>query len=201
MVERYQSKLSGIYAIHNSVNGKCYVGSAVNLDRRWTLHRHHLNTGRHHSSKLQRAWRKHGADAFSFEVLERCDVPKLAEREQFSMDNLNAVSSGYNVQPRARTCLGQRRSAAFKRKMSDIAKKIAASPEERMRRAERARRQHEEGRLGRQTWKPTSEASFAIKASRSMSNFWADPTNKAWMRRALVGRSYVKASSAAEASS
>ena len=30
---------SGIYSIANSVNGKCYIGSAANLGRRMRYHR------------------------------------------------------------------------------------------------------------------------------------------------------------------
>ena len=46
---------AGIYAIENKVNGKVYVGSAVDLG--------------HHSLKLQRAWDKHGAASFAFAPL------------------------------------------------------------------------------------------------------------------------------------
>ena len=32
----------GIYKIVNTVNGKCYIGSAVNLDKRIYEHKYHL---------------------------------------------------------------------------------------------------------------------------------------------------------------
>ena len=37
------SSAAGIYKIENQVNGKCYVGSAVMLDRRMRKHKTELN--------------------------------------------------------------------------------------------------------------------------------------------------------------
>lgn len=42
---------SGIYQIRNLVNGKVYVGSAVNLQHRRREHRSDLRNGNHHSIK------------------------------------------------------------------------------------------------------------------------------------------------------
>ena len=61
---------SGIYAIVHIETGRKYVGSAVNLTKRWNIHRHGLRNKKHHSAALQRAWDKYGEAAFSFEVLE-----------------------------------------------------------------------------------------------------------------------------------
>ena len=55
--------LSGIYKIQNKNTGKCYVGSAVNIDRRKKKHFLELRNGIHHSLKLQRSYNKHGIDA------------------------------------------------------------------------------------------------------------------------------------------
>lgn len=34
--------MSGVYSLRNRINGKCYVGSAVDLRSRYHQHRHHL---------------------------------------------------------------------------------------------------------------------------------------------------------------
>ena len=34
---------TGIYKIKNLINNKVYIGSAVNIDRRWSLHQYHLS--------------------------------------------------------------------------------------------------------------------------------------------------------------
>lgn len=54
----------------------------------------------HHSVKLQRAWAKHGASGFAFEVVEYIGVAaELLEREQFWIEFYRAADArvGYNV--------------------------------------------------------------------------------------------------------
>ena len=83
---------SGIYAIHNVVNGNEYVGSSTNIRVRWREHRLSLNTKKHHSKYLQRAWDKYGASAFEFLLLE--ETSNLVEREKFYFSERKPV---YNV--------------------------------------------------------------------------------------------------------
>lgn len=79
--------VSGIYAIINTVNGKQYIGSAVNIARRWRQHRLALRRGCHHSRSLQRAWDKYSEAAFGFRMLEGvADVVQLIPREQHYLD-------------------------------------------------------------------------------------------------------------------
>ena len=42
-------KKSGIYKIVNLINGKVYIGSAVNFEKRWREHRRGLISKNHHS--------------------------------------------------------------------------------------------------------------------------------------------------------
>lgn len=70
MAMRQSIPFRGIYAIRHVASGKLYIGSAVNIGTRWTLHRRQLKAGRHHSKRMQRAWDLYGADAFVFEVLQ-----------------------------------------------------------------------------------------------------------------------------------
>lgn len=43
---------SGVYAITNTATGKRYIGSAVNIKKRWREHLHNLRKNKHHSKKL-----------------------------------------------------------------------------------------------------------------------------------------------------
>lgn len=93
-------KTIGIYKITNKVNGKIYVGSSKEIEKRFRRHKRDLELGRHDSRLLQRAWDKHGADAFTFEVIERVEgVAQLVQREQHWIDSLNAAKYGlgYNM--------------------------------------------------------------------------------------------------------
>jgi group I intron endonuclease len=115
-------KLSGIYKIQH-IDGKMYVGSAINIDKRWKLHLAQLHSNRHHSILLQRAWNKYGEVAFKFEVLEIVDNPTkelLEEREQFWMDYYQCYDpeKGYNVAIKAGTNLGIKKSKEARLKLS-----------------------------------------------------------------------------------
>lgn len=109
----------GIYKITNTVNGKVYVGSAVNLRRRFTQHRHSLRKDKHHSIKLQRSWNKHGENRFIFSVIEHVtEKEKLIDREQFWMDKLDVFNVGYNTEPMAGNSLGVKHSEEARKNMS-----------------------------------------------------------------------------------
>ena len=51
---------SGIYQIKNTLNGKVYVGSAKDFEKRWKRHFKDLENGVHSSIKFQRSFNKHG---------------------------------------------------------------------------------------------------------------------------------------------
>jgi group I intron endonuclease len=78
---------SGVYMIRNKENGKAYIGSSNNIDRRWRTHLNQLNKNCHVNRYLQRSWNKYGSDCFTFEILEACSEEMLIEREQWYLDN------------------------------------------------------------------------------------------------------------------
>lgn len=108
-------KTSGIYAIYSACNGRRYVGSAVDIRRRWRRHRSDLRNGKHKNIHLQRAWDKHGEEAFDFVVLEECSVEQLIEREQHYMD---MYLDKYNCAPLAGSSLGRKASPEARANMS-----------------------------------------------------------------------------------
>lgn len=80
---------SGIYKITNIVNGKFYIGSSVNIRKRWISHKCDLNKQRHHNRHLQFSFNKHGFDCFKFEVLEQCSRELLKDTEQKYLDRID----------------------------------------------------------------------------------------------------------------
>jgi group I intron endonuclease len=112
------TRIAGVYAIKNMVSGRHYVGSSVDIDKRWKCHIKGLGDGIHHSWSLQRAWVKPGA-TFEFRVLEivnvlflTCKQRKLLllTREQYWIDQLHAgcPHRGYNMHPVAGRPLGHK---------------------------------------------------------------------------------------------
>ena len=102
-------KFSGVYCIRNKSDGRVYIGSGVDIRRRFSEHKTKLNQGKSDNSSLQLAWNKHGASEFEFLVLELVgNVTELDEREQHWIRYYNATNPklGYNMHSRVRNVLG-----------------------------------------------------------------------------------------------
>lgn len=120
--------------IRNLVNGKYYIGSAQNIDRRRKDHFRTLRGGYHHNRHIQSAWNQYGEEAFDFMVI--CLVPeeRLIQVEQAYIDSFFAADQnfGYNLRPVAHSNLGYKfgeemreknRLAHLGKKHSDEAKR------------------------------------------------------------------------------
>lgn len=79
---------SGIYRIDSVIDGRFYIGSSINMDKRWWKHRWHLKRNSHPNYLLQNFFNKYGLDSLRFSVLENCSVAKLFLREQYYLDTL-----------------------------------------------------------------------------------------------------------------
>ena len=90
----------GIYLIRCSVTGKVYVGRSKRLRARWQEHRRDLTSGRHSNPYLQAAWGKHGAEAFSFQVLKACSLDESGPLEKTYIEHYKSAdrSFGYNLE-------------------------------------------------------------------------------------------------------
>lgn len=107
--------MEGVYKIVNDASGDCYVGSSVNIKKRWYAHKYALHRGNHPNRFLQRAWNKYGANAFSFSVIEHCYAGGLIEAEQRWIDE---IKPRYNLAPVAGSCLGVKHSEEFRANVS-----------------------------------------------------------------------------------
>ncbi len=64
-------KISGIYQIKNTINGKSYIGHSENMAWRWRNHLNDLCAGRHSNPKLAAEdYSKYGPTAFNFKIIE-----------------------------------------------------------------------------------------------------------------------------------
>src|SRR6478752_8344434 len=79
----------GIYAVRCVVSGEVWVGGAPDLskiqNRLWFTLRQGANTHR----SLQSMWNAHGAEAFSFEIIERLEPEEIGYvRDRIMRDRL-----------------------------------------------------------------------------------------------------------------
>lgn len=90
---------SGVYQICCIPTRKIYVGSAVNIAKRWGEHVRALRRGKHRNCHLQNAWNKYGEGQFEFSVLEYVDVIHLLQAEQEWIDSTACVDKeiGFNI--------------------------------------------------------------------------------------------------------
>lgn len=86
--------------ILNNINNKCYIGSSVNIRKRFYEHKHTLRKNKHHSSHLQNAWNKYKEENFSFIVLEKIeDIELLISKEIHWIKLKDSLDpkKGYNI--------------------------------------------------------------------------------------------------------
>lgn len=90
---------AGVYAIENTITGRVYVGSSVDLVVRFTAHRTSLSMGYPNNNILRTDLDKHGAGAFEFVVLQRtADLNELEYLERMWVNRLGALGAdGYNA--------------------------------------------------------------------------------------------------------
>ena len=85
----------GIYRIKNMRNGKCYVGSSVNLQERKSEHFRLLKNKSHDNARLQNAWNKEeDKSIFDFQIFIYCKADDLRDIEQNCLD---IMDHDYNI--------------------------------------------------------------------------------------------------------
>lgn len=108
----------GIYVIQNDMNGKCYIGSSIDMLQRKKQHISTLKGNRSGCYKLQHAFNKYGKNNFTFDILEIVgNKDELFKREQRWVDFMNPEYNICKVIVKSR--LGVKISDASKKKISD----------------------------------------------------------------------------------
>lgn len=157
---------SGIYKIINKTNNKTYIGSSINIERRWNAHKSSLRNGTHHSIHLQNAWDKYGEECFIFEIIAVVEQDDITHTEQYYIDLYKSSDSnhGYNIAPNANSSLGIIHSDEFKKRCSENTKKRYEDPIER----------EKTGKKSKESWTDTRRQELSDK----MKEKWSDPNFK-----------------------
>ena len=170
---------AGIYAIIHTETQRRYVGSSVNIVKRWAAHRSQLKALKHPNRKLQNAWDKYGAEAFQFKVIQQVEnLNELLICEQFFIDNSNSF---YNIRLKAESNLGIKYSEEACVKIS-VAKKGRVHTDETKAKISAAKK----GNTNRLGQKPNAETKAKMSVAKK-GRIFSDET-KAKMSAALKGR-------------
>ncbi len=102
---------SGVYMWVNSINGKRYVGSSADLQRRFSTYFSVAYLTKYSTIVIHKALLKYGYSAFSLHILEYCALEDLITREQYYMD---LYKPEYNVLKTAGSSLGTKPTEQWK---------------------------------------------------------------------------------------
>lgn len=174
---------AGIYLIRNTKTQTVYVGSAVNVVKRWQAHRRSLAQKKHHSIILQRAWDKYGAAAFVFEIIEPVrNALHLKPIEQVYLDYYRRGKT-YNVCARAESRRGVPASAETRKKLSvaGLGRTVSAETRSKLR----------EQRLGVKCSAVARQNMGAAQVRRALT-YTPTPATRAKMSAALQGNTHTK---------
>ena len=111
---------SGVYCFKNKINGSVYVGSAVDLKKRFKAYFsvNYLSETLRCKSKIYSSLLKNGYENFILEILEYCDPDQCIETEDYY---INLWKPDYNICPKAGSSFGRSTSEDTKMKLSIIA--------------------------------------------------------------------------------
>lgn len=117
-------KVSGVYKIQSNVkSNRIYIGSAVNIRKRWGHHLSDLRRNKHGNGKLQNHYNKYGESDLQFSILLGCEKSDLLKAEQYFIDSYKPF---FNINPIAGSNLGRIFSEETRKKNSESHKGITS---------------------------------------------------------------------------
>lgn len=94
----------GIYKYENKINGHCYIGKSIDIERRQYNHKYsaYNQKARDYDSQFHQAIRKYGLDNFDFTVIcslspEEYSEELLNQLEKTFIKLYNSYGNGYNA--------------------------------------------------------------------------------------------------------
>ena len=94
----------GIYKYENKINGHCYIGKSIDIERRQYNHKYsaYNQKARDYDSQFHQAIRKYGLDNFDFTVIcslspEEYSEELLNQLEKTFIKLYNSYENGYNT--------------------------------------------------------------------------------------------------------
>lgn len=122
-----RKKVSGIYRIVCTKNGRYYYGSSVDIHNRWSTHKSRFRKGEHDNPIMQNVWNKWGEENFRIEIIKQVSKKQLLKIEQRYLDEhvgkrncMNILSEVFEIPSQK----GRTHSEETRQKMS-VSSKLA----------------------------------------------------------------------------
>lgn len=90
-----ETKISGVYKITNNITGDFYIGSSLDIKKRWANHKSPSRWKQCPNNPLYLDFQKYRLENFKFEIVE--ETSQLKEREQYFIDLLRPKYNNYNA--------------------------------------------------------------------------------------------------------
>nr|MDA3779499.1 GIY-YIG nuclease family protein [Bacteroidales bacterium] len=113
--------ITGIYIIRNKINNKIYVGSAIDVKKRWRDHKWYLKENKHHNPHLQASYNKYELENFKFILELECNKINLIGNETNVIQKYDSKNRnyGYNINDPRQIFTGHKCSDELKQKSSE----------------------------------------------------------------------------------
>lgn len=157
---------TGIYIIRNKIDERCYIGSTIDVDKRWKRHVRDLVNKKHHSIHLQRFVDKYSIKYIYFEIIEECKKNELLIQEQKYLELLNC---SFNTCKIAGSCIGIQKSEDFKKKISILTKGIN-NPTYGLERTQEWRDKIRDANIGQKAWNKGQKNIYSEETIQKMKN-------------------------------
>lgn len=161
-------KSIGIYKIQSVYKpDRIYIGSSINIAKRWNLHLSLLRKNKHGNPKLQKHYNKYGESDLQFSIIEYCDKKETLIIEQ---KFLNLYRPYFNILIIAGSPLGHHWvwTEDSKKKFSEKRKGCIQTEE--------AKRKNKEAHIGQVQWNKGKKNCFnkecLKKKSEIMKEIW-----------------------------
>lgn len=125
LIPESDRKLSGIYKITNTINGKIYIGKTVNFQKRYTAYKGAFKKEdiRKINPYFLNSIKKYGPENFTFEVVEVCSLEVLAEKELQWMLHYKSTEQEFGYNLRMDSSTGMVTHPSTRKKISERVKR------------------------------------------------------------------------------
>jgi group I intron endonuclease len=82
----------GIYKITNP-NNKVYIGQSINIEKRFKQYKRYACKSQ---PKLYNSFNEYGVNNHLFEIIKKCEIEELNNKERFYQEKYNAIEKGLN---------------------------------------------------------------------------------------------------------